>query len=677
MKCSNIGFLLVCVLALATVIHAEDRGVYRVSPEAQEMLIEMKSTVRHGRIGEDFIAELSPAEVQELKAHGFGVVQLFPNLADEDKFLRGTDGLDDFHSYQEIRDGFYALAAAYPNISQYNFLGNSVQNRDLFGLKITDNPQIEEDEPEVVFWGCIHGNEYTAAEIPYLYAIYLCQNYGVDPEVTAYVENNEIWCIPMINPDGRVNGTRNNANNVDLNREFGYNWDGWGGSWYPFSQVESRAVREFCLESNISLSMVFHCSGDEVYHPWGYFPHDPPDYDVLFRVGERYANAAQYAFMSSFNSYQTHGEVLDWAYGCLGGLSYTAEVSSFSSMVPTTFERNKIGMNLLCGIAGEGIHGTVTDVITGEPLSAVVWLSGNPISSYTDPEVGDVHRIVLPGTYDLTVWANGYQAQTVENVAVSFGSPGQFEVALEPGGGEYAFMVTSVNQEDPNNAYNNATYPAWALGPLDGIPCSLGSNGFIVLDMGEGHEITDGPGSDFTVTEVIHPRDPNPETYRVYAGDAYVQNILIGTATGTASFDLGSAGVTTTRYLKIEDASGSSPNLALAGMDLDGITVLNRVESLTGLEPAVVQLPDQLKVSAYPNPFNATVVIRYSLPSAGEIALSVFDVRGKRVIGPFNEFQNAGEGEIAIDGSNLPSGLYFYQLEVNQTVASGKILLLK
>lgn len=682
------GFLaLICILMVSAVAFAEDRGVYRVPAEARNVLVDMKATVRHGRLDGDFVAELTPPEVENLIRHGFAVNLLFESLQAEKQAYRQTYGTDEFHTYDQIQDGFHALAAAYPQIAYFGHLGYSVQNRELFGLKITANPLVEENEPEIVFWGCIHGNEYASAEVPYLHAIYLCQNYGIDPSVTEWIDNNEIWCIPVINPDGRVNGTRNNANNVDLNRDLGYQWDGWGGSWYAFSQVETRAIHEFCLDNNVAVSTTLHCSGDVLFYPWGFSPHDIPDWNLIVRLGERYSNAASYALENSWEDYETHGEVLDYVYGSHGAPCYTVEISNSSSQVQFTYERNQAGMNELCNLAGEGIHGMVTDAQTGDPLWAAVWINDNPIPAYTDPTVGDLHRLLLPGTYDLTIWANGYLPTTIENVVVNYGIPGEFQAQLEPRGGQYAFMITSVNQEDPNNAHNNVTIPAWALGAPNNLPCSLGSNGFIVLDMGPGHEIADGPGDDFTVTEWDHPRDPGPETYRVYAGDAYNQNALIGQATGTASFDLSGTGVTSTRYLKIADMSGSSPNSPLAGMDLDGITVLNSSEIDMGVPVTELAFPSQIKTSVHPNPFNPTTTLSFTLPAPGLVKLEVFDINGRSVgarraspVG-FGEsdlqWYPAGSHEVTFDGSDPPSGIYFARLTAGDWSAMQKMVLLK
>ena len=678
-----------CMVLIFSIALAEEPGIYRLPAEAKDILVQMKSTVRHGSFGGDLIADLSADEVENLVHRGFQVEQLYASVFEQDAYFRSLTGFDDFHTYEEIRDDFYSYAASHPDIAVIEVLGYSVQNRELFAMKITDNPNLEEDEPELVFWGGIHGDEYTSAELPYLYMLYLCENYGIDPSVTQYVDNNEIWCIPMINPDGHEMGIRYNANWVDLNRDYGYQWDGWGSSSAPFSQIETRIVRQFCMENNITLSTTFHCSGDVLFYQWGYSPDATPDADVIYRVGDRYASLADYDFENSWEDYETHGELLDYLYGSHCGLCYTVETSSFSGSVPQTFARNQLGMNFFCRIAGEGLHGIVTDAQTGEPLWAAVWITGRAIPSYTDPELGDLHRLMLPGIYDLTVWANGYQPQSVNDVTVSFGSPCQFEVALQPGGGEYAFMVTSVNQEDPNNSYNNVTQPAWALGAPDGFPCSIGSNGFIVLDFGPGHEIMDGPGDDFTVTEAIFPRDPEPEGYRVYSGDAYTQNALIGTAIGTASFDLGPAGITSTRYLKIVDASGSNPDLRFAGMDLDGITVINsRAVSAVG-KLAVASLPAKLELSVYPNPFNPTTIISFQLPEAGLVKLEIFDINGRNVgarlprpytVG-FGEsdlrWYPAGTHQITFDGSGLPSGIYIYRLQAGDLTASGKMILMK
>jgi hypothetical protein len=562
--------LLFTVLSFSTAA-AQESELYRVPIEARAELASLKLSPRHERIEGDYVVALTAAQVAHLERCGFWPEEL------ERLIPVGGPPIDCYSSYAEIYADFRAYALAYPSIAEFVVMGQSVLGRDLFGLHISDNVQLEELEPEVVFWGGIHGDELAAAELGYLYAMDLLDLYAVDPDAKRFVDQNEIWVFPMLNPDGHEAFTRENANGVDLNREFGYNWDGWGGSQAPYSQPESRLVREFLLENNVTLSVTHHNAGALVLYPWGYSPLDVPDTDIIKAVGGQYSSVASYLLLQSWDDYETHGELIDDVYGLHGGLCYTTETAFPCTSFADSYIRNKAGMDAFCNIANGGLRGVVTDAQTGAPVWAAMWLVGNPFPSYTDPALGDVHRLVEPGSYDLVFWAPGYLPKTLAGVTVTsaFAASPAFGVALEQGGNGHAFQVTAANQKDPNNAYAIASVPGQALGPPDGQPVSLGTGGFIVLDMGAGHEITDGPGVDFTVTEALVPGDALPEPYLVYAGDAYETSSLVGAAAGTASFDLAASGLGSASYLKIVDQSTGHPDNAFAGLELDAVTVLN------------------------------------------------------------------------------------------------------
>ena len=91
-----------------------------------------------------------------------------------------------------------------------------------------------------------------------------------------------------------------------------------------------------------------------------------------------------------------------------------------------------------------------------------------------------------------------------------------------------------------------------------------------------------------------------------------------------------------------------------------------------------VGVPEKFElVQNYPNPFNPSTVISYNLAEGNFISLKIYNELGKEVAALVNERQNAGSYSISFDGSNLPSGLYYYKLESGGFVDTKKMLLIK
>lgn len=79
----------------------------------------------------------------------------------------------------------------------------------------------------------------------------------------------------------------------------------------------------------------------------------------------------------------------------------------------------------------------------------------------------------------------------------------------------------------------------------------------------------------------------------------------------------------------------------------------------------------------YPNPFNPTTVISYSLPKNALVHLKVFDMLGREVANLVNNVQSPGNYKVTFNGSNLPSGVYFYKIESDSFTKINKMLLLR
>jgi len=78
----------------------------------------------------------------------------------------------------------------------------------------------------------------------------------------------------------------------------------------------------------------------------------------------------------------------------------------------------------------------------------------------------------------------------------------------------------------------------------------------------------------------------------------------------------------------------------------------------------------------YPNPFNPTTTINYQLPKPGLVTLKIYDILGREVATLENEQKDQGRYSVNFDASRLASGVYIYQIRVDDYVCSKKMLLL-
>ena len=79
----------------------------------------------------------------------------------------------------------------------------------------------------------------------------------------------------------------------------------------------------------------------------------------------------------------------------------------------------------------------------------------------------------------------------------------------------------------------------------------------------------------------------------------------------------------------------------------------------------------------YPNPFNPTTKISFSLPQKSQVKLKVFDVLGREIQILADGVYDAGKYEVEFNATNLPSGVYFYNLTTGSNSITKKMLLMK
>ena len=258
----------------------------------------------------------------------------------------GFGSMGGYYTYQEIVNNLDSMYANFPNIITQKFsIGTSHEGRTIWAVKISDNPNTSESEPQVGFDALVHAREPQSMATLMYFMYYLLENYGTDPEVTYLVDNREIYCVPCFNPDGyeynrqtnpggggmwRKN-RRNNGGSygVDLNRNFSYMWgyDNLGSSPYPsdddyrgpsaFSEPEAQAIRDFVIPKNIHTYFNMHSYQDAILYPWGYIDEETTDSLTYreFATDMAHYNSYVTGYSGQILGYNSNGSVRDWMYG--------------------------------------------------------------------------------------------------------------------------------------------------------------------------------------------------------------------------------------------------------------------------------------------------------------------------------------------------------------------------
>ncbi len=250
------------------------------------------------------------------------------------------------------------------NMKTYGFSGTGGwSGKTIYYVKISDNPDGADDsnEPDILYTSMIHSRELSSLMGNIYFMWYLLENYATNPAIKSLVDNNELFFVPVVNPDGLkwnekenpdgggMNRTNlrgfstsdptNNSNyienyGVDPNRNFNYLWGSAGDSsgssgnyWVStyrgpsaFSEPESQIMRDFVLSKNFKTAVWQHSYANAIPHPYGGIPTK-----VSGRENEM---VRWHQDMTRYNRYIYGAQVLTPANGiaddwCLGGASDT------------------------------------------------------------------------------------------------------------------------------------------------------------------------------------------------------------------------------------------------------------------------------------------------------------------------------------------------------------------
>ncbi|MDO8550494.1 MAG: M14 family zinc carboxypeptidase [Ignavibacteria bacterium] len=226
----------------------------------------------------------------------------------------GFGSMGGYYTLAEVTAELDTMRMLFPNlVTEKQSIGNTIENRPMYMVKISDNPEVSENEPRILYTALHHAREPESMMQMIYFMYYLLENYNSDPSVQYLVNNRELYFIPVVNPDGYEfnrqtdpNGggfwRKNRRNNgggsfgVDLNRNYGpmayWNAPNGGSSTSPgsdtyrgtapFSEPETNNIKNFIAGKGIKNTLNYHTYGSYLIYPYGALEMETPD-SLIFR----------------------------------------------------------------------------------------------------------------------------------------------------------------------------------------------------------------------------------------------------------------------------------------------------------------------------------------------------------------------------------------------------------
>jgi carboxypeptidase T len=528
-------FLLLCLLTASLTagsrvlirIHTTDRGA------AIRLSDEDIASVNPGN-WVDLI--VTPERLALLRSEGYNAEIL---QTEDQARLQTQRDLDGYRSYDDMVGELQMLADAFPDIIRLYTIGQSwgttysdqgntnYTPHDIIAVKVSDEPDIEEDEPCVYYFGAHHAREPISLEVCMQVLYHYIEGWQNDPTITADIQNKQLWFVPLVNPDGHQRvfeeqdvwwrkNVRDNNNNgdfdtdhdgsgqdgVDLNRNYGYTWGDVGASndydseTYhgpnEFSEPETQAIRDLIETHHFVAGIGYHSYGEEVLTPYGNSNGIvAPDDTALMNLGDDMAvhisglEGGHYTNSYSWALYPTSGGLDDWSYGANGVFAYTIEVATQfipeANDVQTVADDNVAAAMIL---AHRLDHACLTGHVAesgddANHLEATVFVrgvddTGSPREPYkADAAYGRYYRLLEPGQYQVVFSYPGFLTQehtvTISADSVTTLDLEMFEVPLA------SDVHCDVTDCDGNPLSN---YDVYLNDPTDGCFTVTGTDGF-------------------------------------------------------------------------------------------------------------------------------------------------------------------------------------------------------
>jgi len=304
-----------------------------------------------------------------------------------------------YHNYTEVVNTLLYLNITYPSLVDLFPIGKSWLNQTIYCIRLT-NENVTQAKPQVLFVSYHHARERITLELSLYFAVDAATNYGTNQTLKRMLDNCEIYIVLALNVDGieaakqnewqrknthpfdEDNDTRFDEDppddedgdgyiedlffdngtyyefirwegadddhdgkfnedwigGVDLNRNYGYQWNATCDSGSPnpqdedfhglapFSEPETQAIRDLALQHDFKYSISLHSGAELILYPWGY-THTPAPNETLFKeVAGNLSGLVGAPYQQSAQLYTTSGDWADWMYANRSTFALTCEI---------------------------------------------------------------------------------------------------------------------------------------------------------------------------------------------------------------------------------------------------------------------------------------------------------------------------------------------------------------
>ncbi len=233
-------------------------------------------------------------------------------------------------TYKNILNETEKWANEYPELVQIIDYGKSVKGRPLRMVLVMKQMHVK-SRPAFLMSGSTHGNEFLAIETSL--PLKLLEKQRIPGAVKNFLDHGGVFVfIPILNPDGYESRERENANGIDLNRD----WDLAETGFKGFTQPETQQLAEYLekltqppFNLNFKVTVDYHCCVGAILYPWSYTKKKLPEPDLshhieLAEIAKKFLSI-DYGTTGEILGYYPQGTTKDYYYSKYNSLTYTYE----------------------------------------------------------------------------------------------------------------------------------------------------------------------------------------------------------------------------------------------------------------------------------------------------------------------------------------------------------------